>query len=794
MILKKHRQTLELDRVLGLLSECAGCGDAARMALEIEPQDTLPQAARLMDSTLAAHSLSNRYGYPSFPQMVNCAGCLKRAQLSGSLTLRELLDVALILKTMRGLEAYRRQAEQGAGALEPLFESLFVNRALEDRISGAVVSAEELDDNASAELSDIRRKIRAAGLRIRSQLDGMIRSTAYQKYLQEPIVTIRDGRFVVPVRVEYKNEVKGLVHDISSSGATFFIEPMGVVDLNNEIRALQNREEQEIERIIAELSALVGEHADEILSGYDAAVLLDLQFAKARLADRMRAAAPSLTDSGETSLVAARHPLIDSEKAVPIDIAVGGEWDTLVVTGPNTGGKTVAIKTLGLLTLMAMCGLMIPASDRSVVTVYSRVLADIGDEQSIEQSLSTFSSHMVNIISIVAAADGRSLALLDELGAGTDPVEGAALAIAILETLRKKGAKTAATTHYPEIKLYALDTQGVQNASCEFDVTSLRPTYRLLTGIPGRSNAFLISERLGLDAAIIERARELISNENTRFEDVVSELEATRQSLEREREQAQALRREAQCLFDEAKAERMRIEKNAEKELDRARVSARRIVEETRIQSEILFEELEAVKKEKDSERFSELLAAARQGSRSELRQMEQAADPVSERAAESDKPTRPLEKGDIVFVRTLNKEGLVLQKPQGTTVLVQAGLIKTSVPLSEVSLGERKTDRQHKSTGRVVRSGVASRAERDIKTELDLRGMDSQQAILELDAFLDRALLSGVESVRIIHGKGTGVLRDAVAQRLKSNRSVDSFRLGRYGEGENGVTIAQLK
>ncbi|MEG2174940.1 MAG: endonuclease MutS2, partial [Oscillospiraceae bacterium] len=442
---------------------------------------------------------------------------------------------------------------------------------------------------------------------------GMIRSPTWQKYLQEPIVTIRDGRFVVPVKTEYRNEVKGLIHDTSSSGATFFIEPMGVVELNNEIRTLEAKEKQEIDRIIAELSALVGDVAEPIEAGYDAAVELDLCFSKSRMADRMRATMPRLTDSGETTLKKARHPMLPDERAVPIDISVGGGYDTLVITGPNTGGKTVAIKTLGLLTLMAMCGLMIPAGDGSVVSVYQQVLSDIGDEQSIEQSLSTFSSHMTNIISILAEAEESSLVLLDELGAGTDPVEGAALAIAIIEALRDRGAKVAATTHYPEIKLYALETDGVENASCEFDVASLRPTYRLLTGIPGRSNAFLISERLGLDTKVIARAKECVSTENTRFEDVVGELDAARQSLENEQTTAQKLRREAEQFREEMAVARQKQEQEAEREIERARVKARRIIEETRLQAEIMFEDLERIKKEQDAQKLSERIASARQ-------------------------------------------------------------------------------------------------------------------------------------------------------------------------------------
>jgi len=793
MIAERHLKTLELPRVLEQLAACASCEDSEAMARAVTPQTGLPAATRELERTVAANTLTVRYGYPSLQRMTNCSAALRRAEIGSSLTLRELLDICAVLRNQRILRQWKEQSKGTETVLDDLFECLYGDRALEDRLGRAIVSEEELDDNASAELSDLRRKIRAAGQRVRSQLDGMIRSQTYQKYLQETIVTMRGGRFVIPVKSEYRNEVKGLVHDMSSSGATVFIEPMSVVELNNEIRVLENKEKAEIERIIAELSALVGERAQEILSGYRAAVEIDLCFAKSKLADRMRATVPQLTDSGETTLRRARHPMIAPDRVVAIDISVGKDYDTLVITGPNTGGKTVAIKTLGLLTLMAQCGLMIPAADGSVVTVYEQVFADIGDEQSIEQSLSTFSAHMTNIIRIVQDADWRSLVLFDELCSGTDPIEGAALAVSILETLRQKGARIAATTHYAEIKMYALETKGVENASCEFDVASLRPTYRLLTGIPGRSNAFLISERLGLDPDVIAQARERVSTESARFEDVVSELEATRQGLERERGEAQRLRSEAEALRAASEEKLETIEQSVERELDRARKQAKRMVEETRLQADILFEQLEEIKKEKNAERFHELLAQSKRDYKAAMHEIEELADPIVVRRKEEYTLPRPLEKGDIVYIRTLGKEGLVLKKPEGQTVLVQAGVLKTSVPLSDLELGEKKRQPK-KLQGRVTQTGVTSRAERAVQTEIDLRGQDSEQAILELNAFIDAAVMSGVPSIRIIHGKGTGVLRAAVARRLRQHKAIKSFRLGVYGEGESGVTIAELK
>ena len=790
-----YRNKLELSQILEQLSGCAIFFDTKELAQKIEPACRIQEVERLLKSTIDINSLAIKYGYPSYGQVTNSIGSLKRAQLGSSLTLRELLNILQLLRCMRSLIAWKAQSSEINSSVTDLFECLYSNRALENTLSSAIISDDELDDAASPELSDIRRKIRNAALKIRSQLDGMIHSATYQKYLQDPIVTIRDGRFVVPVKAEYRNEVKGLVHDTSSSGATFFIEPMSVVEANNEIKILENKEQLEIERIIAELSARVGEVGEELIAGYEAALQIDLLFAKSRLADRMKASAVEVNDMGETVLKSARHPLIAPSKAVPINISVGGEYDTLVITGPNTGGKTVAIKTLGLLTLMTMCGLMIPASQGSKVSVFEQVLSDIGDEQSIEHSLSTFSSHMVNIIKIINTANARSLVLLDELGAGTDPVEGAALAVAILETLRKKGARVLATTHYPEIKMYALQTQGVENASCEFDVATLRPTYRLLTGIPGRSNAFLISEKLGLSTEIIERAKTRVSGNDTRFEDIVSELEQTRQELEHEKAAARTLRLEAQEIKLKTQEEKERLETSVDKELERARGQAKNIIEETKMQAEILFEELDSIKKEKDAEQFSKLLSEKKLVYRNELKELEKNIDPIQTQEDGYTLP-RPLEKGDIVFIRTLNKEGLVINKPEGSSVQIQAGVIKTTVPISDVVLGGALENKKQSksSSGRVTKSNVTSKAARDIKTELDLRGQDAEQAVMELNSFIDNAVMSGIESIRIIHGKGTGVLRSAVSARLKGHKNIASFRLGRYGEGEDGVTIAEIK
>ena len=653
-----------------------------------------------------------------------------------------------------------------------------------------MISEEEVADNASPELASIRRRIRAASSRVREQLDKMIRSAAYQKYLQDPIVTMRGGRYVVPVKAECRGEIPGLVHDTSSSGATVFVEPMGVVEANNEIRVLQSRESAEIERILAELSAEAGGFADLIIESYHAAVGLDLIFAKGQLAYKMKASMPKVNDTGRILLNQARHPLIDPKQVVPMNIELGTTFDTLVITGPNTGGKTVTLKTLGLLTLMAMCGLMLPVGDNSEISVFHQVLADIGDEQSIEQSLSTCSAHMTNIIQIIEQADERSLILLDELGAGTDPVEGAALAMAILEALRERHARVAATTHYAELKVYALQTAGVENGSCEFDVATLRPTYRLLIGVPGRSNAFAISSRLGLNQEIVDRARELVSGEDRRFEDVVQNLEQSRQKLEAERRQAQEQNAEARRISEEAREYRERLEREAAKEIEQARERAAQLVARTRAQADALLEELEEMKRQGAKSMTAEQRARMKAG----MRDMESASDPVSRKEPETYVLPRPLKAGDDVLIFDIDKEGTVVETPapDDKKVLVQAGIIKTRVPVENLRLLEQKT--QNRKARRSGTRNVPKRSDAPVMTEVDVRGEDSIEAVMSVDRAIDSALLSGIHQLTIIHGKGTGVLRTAVQQHLRRHPSVRTYRLGVFGEGESGVTIVELK
>lgn len=791
----KHCKSIELDKILHMLAGFCSCADSRAMALAIEPERDIRDVRVLMQRTVDANTLTTRYSTPSAGGVENCSAALKRAEIGARLSPRELLEVARVLHAIDTIERWRNQLEGEPTSLEFLLNSVIALPTLYRNLSSAILSEEEIADNASPELAEIRRKIRQAGSKAREVLDKMVRSATYQKYLQENIITQRDGRFVVPVKIEYRNEIKGLVHDTSASGSTIFVEPIAVVEANNEIRILQGKEQTEIDRILYELSAQVGGCADSIRGSYEAIVELDLYFAKSRMADAMRATVPAINADGIVNLKKARHPLLDKEKAVPIDLRLGSEFDTLVVTGPNTGGKTVAIKTLGLLVMMAQCGLMLPVADGSTVPVYEKVLVDIGDEQSIEQSLSTFSAHMTNIIRILQEANGRSLVLLDELGAGTDPVEGAALAVAIIERLREQRAKVVATTHYAEIKMYALNTPGVENACCEFDVATLRPTYRLLIGVPGRSNAFAISERLGLPHDLIEHAKSHVSGENTRFEDVVSQLESTRQELERERELAQTKRVEAQRTSKEADELRRTMEAERERELERARVQARGIVEQVNAQAEKLLSELDELRKEKESAQFADRLSQTKVSFKADMRRLRDLADPVTRKNPDNYQPERPLKRGDTVRLVSMNTEGMLLSAPDGQGfVTVQAGIIKTKIHQSEVRLVDRKEKRVTLSNSRISMKDVTSRSKRDVKTELDLRGMTSGEAIVELDRYIDSSVLSGVGTITVIHGKGTGALRAAIQEHLKSHRSVKSYRLGVYGEGESGVTVIELK
>ena len=787
--MNRHYQTLELDKILERLAAQTTLADAHELALSLEPQTDPEKVKKLLQQTDDAVALSGRFGAPSFGGAVNCAGNLRRAQAGGCLTTGELLHIARTLHIIRTVKEWQSRCASVETTLDPYFSGLISNKYLEDKITSAILSEDEISDKASAALSDIRRKIRTASSKAREVLDKIVHSSKYIKYLQDTIVTQRDGRYVVPVRAECRNNVPGLVHDTSSSGQTVFIEPMGVVQANNDIRMLKNKEEEEIERILFELSANAGDFADAIIRSYQSLTQLNLIFARADLAYSMRASMPVINDRGVINLKQARHPLIPKDKVVPIDIHLGREFDTLVITGPNTGGKTVTLKTLGLLTLMAMCGLLVPCADNSELSIFRRVLVDIGDEQSIEQSLSTFSAHMTNIIRIMKLANAGSLCLIDELGAGTDPVEGAALAIAILEKLRDRHAKIASTTHYAELKEFALRTEGVENGSCEFDVATLKPTYRLLIGVPGKSNAFAISKRLGMDSEVVERAQQLVSSENRQFEDVVEKLEKQRQSLEKQVENANRLTAQANTEKQKAENELKRAKADAEREIERARQEAQRIISRTRAQANALVEELEKARREK------ELSAESRSKLRRDIDKMEAHADPVKLKNTpdEAYKLPRPLKVGDEVLVYDIDKNATVMAPPnKDGVVLVQAGMIKMRVDIKNLRLLKSKT-KPNVPKFAATRS-VPGRMDVRPQTEIDVRGQTAIEALGIVDKAIDNAVLSGVGKITIIHGKGTGVLRREINQHLRHHKAVKSQRLGTFGEGEDGVTIVELK
>ena len=610
--------------------------------------------------------------------------------------------------------------------------------------------------------------------------------------MQEAIITQRNGRFVVPVKAECRGNVPGLVHDTSSTGATVFIEPASVVDANNDIKVLQGKERDEIMRILYELSAESGDFAESIKHSYESAIRLNLIFAKAHLAYKMKATKPILNNEGIISLKKARHPLIDPKKVVATDIALGDEYDTLVITGPNTGGKTVSLKTLGLLTLMTMCGLLIPVADRSRVSVFNNILVDIGDEQSIAQSLSTFSSHMVNIIDIMKKADDKSLILIDELGAGTDPVEGAALAVSIIEALREKGAIIAATTHYAELKAYALDTPGVTNGCCEFDIETLRPTYKLLIGVPGRSNAFAILKHLGMTQDVIDNAKAIVGSDNRDFEAVLEKLEASRHALEEERKIAEEMTERARKIEEKAQSEMDKIETLKARELDKAKREAQKLIDAAERKSSQFLLELDKLKKEQTSSNATEIARKTRRAVKAQMGEMDDLINP-NELADNWDYdyklPRNPVP-GDRIVIKGIG-EGEVLEF-KNNNVFVKSGLLKTRVKLSDIMILDKPKKKPVKTQHNVYRT--SSRADADVKTEIDMRGETVDEALSELGLFIDRCVLNNIEEIRIIHGKGTGALRSAVTDYLKTHPNVSEYRLGRYGEGENGVTIAKLK
>ena len=785
-LFEKSMATLELPQVLALLADCAATLEGKERCLALRPLTDLDDVARAQEETSAAVKMLILRGSPGFSGVKPVSASLQRADMGGSLSTRELLDIASVLRCARGARDYGDSEEKTV--ISHLFRSLTPNRFLEDSITNSILSEEEIADSASSELASIRRHMRSTEARVRDILQRLI-SSNQSKYLQESIITIRSDRYVVPVKAEHKNAIPGLVHDVSSSGSTFFIEPMGVVKANNELRELAAREKKEIERILAELSAQCAAHKEDIGEDYTLLILLDTIFARGQLSLKMEASQPGLSER-YLRLRGARHPLLDKKKAVANDLELGDRFDTLVITGPNTGGKTVTLKTLGLITLMAQCGLHIPAKSDSTVRVFRRVLSDIGDEQSIAQSLSTFSSHMTNIVGILKEADGQTLILFDELGAGTDPVEGAALAAAVIESARELGALVAATTHYAELKVYAMTTPGVENASCEFNVDTLAPTYRLVFGIPGKSNAFAISRRLGLPEEIIDRAAARLDAENVRFEDVLTKLDQQRQEMEKDRAEARRLKLEMEQSAGKAREYRKRLEEERSKVVEKAQSEARAIIQEARDASDLALSELKELKKRQDLD--WQQVNDGRAEARRLLNEAERSIGGAAQEP-EAPPPTRPARAGDTVELVSMGTRASVLSVNKDGTLQLQAGILKITAKQDEVRVVEGETQSQ-KEARRIVQRAQHTLRAAAAPSEIDLRGMMTDEAIAVLDRFLDTAMMGKLESVTIIHGKGTGAVRKAVREHLKRSRYIKSFRPGRYGEGEDGVTVAELR
>ncbi|HIS64576.1 MAG TPA: endonuclease MutS2 [Candidatus Avoscillospira avistercoris] len=786
---EKSLAKLELDGVLELLAIQAVSDAAKEVCRNLKPETDADEVRRLQEQTTAACKLISLKGSPSLGGIRDVGASLDRARRGGSLTPGELLKIASSLRVARTVKAYA-DTDAVSSCLDVYFWELTANKYLEDRISNSILSEEEIADSASSALADIRRHIRVQSSKIRESLQKIISSPTYSKALRESIVTIRSGRFVVPVKSECKNDIPGLVHDVSASGSTFFVEPMQAVNANNELRELQVKEQAEIERILAELSAEAALYQDPINHNYQMLVTIDSIFARAKLSYAMHAMEPEIRTDGQLELKSARHPLIDKKTVVPISVRLGSDFDTLVITGPNTGGKTVTLKTIGLLTLMAECGLHIPAEDGSYISTFDMVLADIGDEQSIEQSLSTFSAHMKNIVEIVAVCDSRSLVLFDELGAGTDPAEGAALAMALIDFCRRMGAKVAATTHYAELKLYAMRTEGVINASCEFDVQTLKPTYRLLIGVPGKSNAFAISQRLGLSEEIIKKARDLVSENDVNFEEVLNQLETQRQQMEQAKVEAQRLRREMEEAKAQSDAYVAEIKRERDKAVEKARAEAKAIIEDARRTANATYDELKKLRKQMhdaaDAQGINERQAQLRRSLNEAEARLSSREEPKKQRP----KASREIQVGDMVELLKLGSKATVLAVNKDGTYQLQAGIMKINAKKDEIYLLENEPQ---KTTQKFIEKTRRQLRNTAVPTELDLRGMDSVEAITVLDQFLDQAIMAKVPSVRIIHGKGTGVLRKAVQTRLRQNRQIKGFRLGVYGEGEDGVTIVEI-
>ena len=788
---KKVLKTLEFDKILKRLADFAVMETTKDEIMNIMPAKTKKAAQKMQSETKEAAAVLVKCGSLPILCVSDVTASLKRADMGGTLTPSELLNIAKVLETARRIKMHTKNAE--CTLLSEHIDALYEDKRLETDITGKIIDAETIADDASSTLLDIRRKIRSANNRVKDILQKIITSPSHQKHLQEQIITLRGDRYVIPLKAEYKGVIQGVVHDVSATGSTLFLEPMSVVETNNEIRRLSGEEKDEIEKILADLTNQVSLVSKLVKMSYDTVSYIDLIFAKGKYALETDAFAPEINDKGQINLKRARHPLIDAKKVVATDIYLGKNFDTLVITGPNTGGKTVTLKTIGLLTVMALSGLHITAEEGSEISVFENVFADIGDEQSIEQSLSTFSAHMVNIVDILSKISDKSLCLFDELGAGTDPTEGAALAISILEYVKGSGAKCAATTHYSELKIYALSTNRVENASCEFDIETLAPTYRLLIGIPGKSNAFAISKRLGLSESIIDNAKKHIDSESVKFEDVISELEKNRILTEREKNKAQSYKTEAENIKKEMAKRNKILDEKTEKIIEKARSEAKKIIEDAKRETEEALSQIKKAQKMRDLTEANREMERARQKLSSKNKEN---AQKLSQRKTEQEKNTKApksVKLGDSVEIVSIGQKGDVVTLPDRSgNLVVKVGIMKLKSNLSDLRLiKEEKPKNSQKKQGGAF-GGNAKYM--NVSTELDLRGENIEDSIYILDKFLDDAVLSSLTQVRIIHGKGTGALRQGIHQYLKKQPRVESFALASYGEGDSGVTVVKLK
>lgn len=785
----KALKTLEFNKIIDKLSSLAASEMGKQAARELTPSTNIDEINLALKETSEACSMILKKGSLHLGGLRDIRAYIDRANIGGTLNIEELLHIGDFLRVSKRAVNYAKSESKNDvfPVLEPQFASIQTINDLENEIERTIISPTEISDDASHTLRETRRGIKIANDRIKEQLNSILHSQTYKNMLQEAVITIRNDRYCVPVKQEYKNAFSGMIHDQSSTGATVFIEPISVVQLNNKIKDLHNKEKVEIERILALLTAKVSEKTDVLLSNMDILTHIDFVFAKGELSIKMNATVPRFNTKGYVNIKKARHPLLDPKTVVPTDIYIGKKFNTLLITGPNTGGKTVSLKTLGLFTLMGQAGLHISAFDDSELAVFDEVFADIGDEQSIEQSLSTFSSHMTNIVKILDNVTNNSLVLLDELGAGTDPTEGAALAIAVIKYLHALGVRTAVTTHYSELKLFALTTDGVENASCEFDVETLRPTYKLLIGVPGKSNAFAISKRLGLPDYIIEEAKSVLSHEDIKFEDVITDLEISRKSLEIEQERAESYRKEAQRLKNEAQKMRANLDRQRDKIIREANEQARKIVSDAKDESDAVIKEIRKMQREGAN---INKIDEKRQKLKSNLGNLQSKLD-------KDDKITykvpKHLSKGDKVKIHSLNQTGYVTELPDSNgNVLIKTGIMKVKVNIKDLSIdtSDDIVSYQPKKFANTFKKSKTASA----SAELDLRGLLADEAIDKLDKYLDDVYLAGVSPVTIIHGKGTGALRTAVHNHIKRHPHVKSYRLGAYGEGESGVTIIEIK